>query len=160
MINNLFPKFLEDLEQYRLSERHWQDLWGRTDPFDRETYRWTHPWVGTGSPDIRDGNPIFSAYSPVLGRGVRVIQSEPVGSRLDIQAWLDVFGGDITDPDRIVELVISCTLSDAASKIALSLISPWVRGESISFVYDEAGLPIPGVSHRAARRVRYSGVAA
>jgi hypothetical protein len=160
VVNNLFPHFLEDPEQYRLSERHWQDLWGRTDPFDRETYRWTHPWLGTGSPDLKDGNPIFSAYSPVLGRGVRVVQTEPVGPGLDIQAWLDTFGGDITDPDRILELVISCTVSHAASEIALSLMSSWVRGESISFIYNDAGLPIPDGSHRAVRRVRSSGMAA
>lgn len=149
MINNLFPSFLENVEEYGLSEHYWQDLWERIDPIDRERFRWTHPWLSTGSPDIKDGNPIFSAYSPSLGRGIRIIQNASVGLGLDIQAWLDTFGGDITDPGRIQELVISCSLSDVASQIALELMSPWVRGEPVSFSYDEAGLPRLSKSHEA-----------
>ena len=114
------PKFLIDPEQYRLSERYWEDLWSQIDFFDRASFEWTDPWLGTGSPDIKDGNPIFSAYSPVLGRGLRVIQEEPIHTMLDMQAWLDTFGGDITEPDRIHELVISCTLSDVVQTRPLS----------------------------------------
>jgi hypothetical protein len=154
VVKNLFPQFLEDSVQYGLAERHWEALWERIDPSSRESSGWTHPWLGTGSPDIKDGNPIFSAYSPVLGRGIRVIQNEPVGQGLDIQAWLDTFGGDLNDPDRIHELVISCALSDVASEIALSLMSPWVRGEHISFTYDEAGLLLPNGPHGPVNGIR------
>ena len=160
MVSILFPKFLIDPEQYRLSERYWEDLWSRIDFFDRVSFEWTYPWLGTGSPDIKDGNPIFSAYSPVLGRGLRVIQEEPIHTVLDIQAWLDTFGGDIIDPDRIHELVISCTLSDVASRVALSLMSQWVRGAPISFRYNEAGLLLPSDPGMPRRRVRSLGVAA
>ena len=140
MVNNLFPNFLVDPEQYGLSERFWVDLWTQIDPFVRERSEWTYSWLGTGSPDIKDGNPIFSACSPVLRRGIRVIQQEPIEPGLDIQVWLDTFGGDITDPERIDELVISCVLSDVASQIALSLMTSWVRGLPISFESNEAGL--------------------
>jgi hypothetical protein len=141
VVNILFANFLKNPDEYRLSERYWLELWEQTDPVDRERFQWTYPWVGTGSPDILDGNPIFSACSLVLRRGIRVIQTEPVGPELDIHAWLDTFGGDVADPDRIDELVISCSLSDAASQFALSYMRPWMRGGSITFTYDEAGLP-------------------
>lgn len=154
MVNNLFPDFLSDPEQYGLSERFWEKLWDRIDPFQRESFRWTQPWLGTGSPGIMDGNPIFSAYSPRLRRGIRVIQEEPIGSALDIRVWLDTFGGTITDPDRIHELVISCTLSDIASEIALSLMSSWVRGNSISFRSDDAELLLPSGTHKTRQKVR------
>ncbi len=143
MANNLFPNFLVDAGQYEESERFWEDLWGRIDPRDRERFGWTFPWLGTGSPQIKDGNPIFSAVSPTLRRGVRVIQEEPIGSELDVQAWLDAFGGDADDPDRVDELVISCVLSDESSRIALELMSRWVRCLSISFESDDAEAPLP-----------------
>ena len=160
MIENLFPSFLDDPEQYELSERFWQELWCRIDPTVRLNFKWSHPWLGTGSPTIKDGNPIFSAYSPVLGRGIRVIQEEPVGLGLDIRAWLDTFGGDITDPDRIHELVIACTLSDVASNAAFFIISQWVQGQSISFRHDNAGLFLPSNSQRPGRMSKSLGIAA
>jgi hypothetical protein len=160
MVNNLYPRFLDDPEEYRLSELFWLDLWSEIDPFHRESLGWTHPWLGTGSPQIKDGNPIFSAYSPILGRAVRVIQEEPATSTLDIQVWLDTFGGDITDPDRIHELVVWCALSDVASKVARSLISPWVRGRSLSFRYDKTGLLLPDDSDKPSRNIRSIAVAA
>jgi hypothetical protein len=157
VVNNLFPQFLVDPEQYRLSEQYWEDVWSRVDPFYRVSQEWIYPWLGTGSQDIKDGNPIFSAYSPLLRRGIRVIQEEPIRPGLDIQAWLDTFGGDITDPDRIHELVISCALSDAASRTALALMNPWVRGQPITFKHNEAGLLLPSEPHESSRRVRALG---
>src|SRR3954447_17361765 len=153
-MNKLFPQFLVDPGQYELSERFWQDLWSQIDPFQRERFQWAFPWIGTGSPDIKDGNPIFSAFSPVLGPGIRVIQEEPTGSGLDIRVWLDTFGGDITDPDRIQEMVISCTLSDAAAYVARPLMASWVRGQSLSFKHDEAGRLLPSDSVRPVRTIR------
>lgn len=137
MITNLFPHFLEDAEQYEFSERYWRDLWDRLAPVHREQFLWKSPWMGTGSPDIKDGNPIFSAFSPTLRRGIRVIQEEPIGSELDIRAWLDTFGGDITDPDRIHELVISCALSDAAASIARRLMELWISGQTLTLEPDQ-----------------------
>ena len=57
-----------------------------------------------------------------------MIQHEPTESGLEIQAWLDAFGGGLDDPDKIEELVISVRLSDAASGVARSLIERWISG--------------------------------
>jgi hypothetical protein len=160
VVNNLFPQFLIDPQQYGLSERFWVDLWDQIAPFERARYEWSRPWLGTGSSDIRDGNPIFSAYSPVLGRGVRVIQEEPIGCELDIRVWLDTFGGDIVETDRTHELVISCALSAVASEIARSLISSWVQGHSISFRHNESGLLLPSDSEDPSRKIMSLGNAA
>jgi hypothetical protein len=160
MVIDLFSQFLLDPEQYKLSERHWEGLWNRIDSLDRDRFVWTPDWLGTGSLNIKDGNPIFSAYSPVLRRGIRVIQEEPIKPGLDIQAWLDTFGGDIMSPDHTDELVISCVLSDVASEIARSLMTPWVRGHSISFRSDEARLLLPSGLRKPKGRARPSGLAA
>jgi hypothetical protein len=160
VVINLYSQFLIDPEQYRLSELFWVDLWSQIDPFHRKSFGWSHPWLGTGSPTIKDGNPIFSAYSPVLGRAVRVIQEEPITPEIDFQVWLDTFGGDIIDPQHIHELVISCVLSDVSSEIARSLMSSWVRGQSISFRYNKAGLLLPDDSDKPRRKVRSLGIAA
>lgn len=160
MIANLFPRFLEDDKQYELAEQYWCGLWEQISLSQREQYRWKVPWVGTGSPSIKDGNPIFSAYSPMLGRGVRIIQQEPIGPQLDIQVWLDTFGGDITDPDRIHELVISCTLSNVAANIARRLMGFWISGQALSFESDATGRLLPSGSTTPVRTFGTLGFAA
>ncbi len=72
MADVLFPRFLDEPLQYRDAERYWQGVWSRIEPTDREHTGWLIPWLNTGSLEIRDGNPIFSAWSPSLGRGIRV----------------------------------------------------------------------------------------
>lgn len=160
LVNNLFPNFLVDSSQYELSEQFWMDLWSRVAPFRRERFGWAYPWLGTGASTIKDGNPIFSAHSPALRRGIRVIQEEPTGVDLEIRAWLDTFGGDITDPDCIHELVISCVLSDTSARVSLDLMSPWVCGRSISFGFGGTGLLLPGNSEDSRWGVRTRGYAA
>ena len=139
MVTALFPNFLRNDEEYEESVRYWVNLWNRVDEFNRTSLGWSFPWVGTGSPLIKDGNPIFSAISPGLRRGVRIIQAEPIDSELDIQVWLDTFGGDLNDPTSIQELVIACVLSEEAARIAFDLISQWIQGLSVSIHYDESG---------------------
>ena len=121
MISHIYPNFLEDVQEYKASVRHWEELWRQVGKCELEKYQWTYPWISTGSPDILDGNPIFSAFSPVLLRGIRIIQHEPTSSKLEIQAWPDYVGGDIADPASIRELAISCTLSSETARIALDL---------------------------------------
>jgi hypothetical protein len=138
MLKHIYPNFLRDDREYSLSEKHWIGLWEQIDPQLRATHGWQHPWFEALPRSLSEGNPIFTALSQVLRRGIRVIQHEPTDSGPEIQAWLDFFGGNSSDPDRIEELVISCALSDLVSEVALSLIESWVKGEP--FCYDEEDL--------------------
>lgn len=147
MITHLYPSFLRDDREYQLSEDHWLRLWAQLDPRAVDEFGWQQPWFQPLPRSLGEGNPIFSAVSPLLRRGIRVIQHEPTESGLEIQAWPDFFGGTSSDSGSIAELVISCALSDMASSVALSLIVPWVSGGVVSFRFDEGGL-LPGSTHQ------------
>jgi hypothetical protein len=138
MVEHLYPNFLHDESIYAQVEQFWIDLWGKIDPAIRDG--WQQPWFQPLPPSISEGNPIFSAVSPFLKRGIRILQSEPVEKGLEFVAYPDTFGGSTFDPNAIHELVISCALSDAAARIGLSLITRWVEGKAVSFELHEAGL--------------------
>jgi hypothetical protein len=131
MVTHLFKNYLADPNEYRQAEAYWLGLWETVDPEPKSFYGWRTPWVNTGSPSILDGNPMFSAYSPAVRRGVRIIQHPPTNNQLEFAYWLDTYGGPDTDPESIQELVIACALSDAASAPAVSLMNAWVAGESV-----------------------------
>ena len=166
MVVNLFPDFLTDEEQYRQSEEYWMNLWHRVDHFDRQFYHWTCPWLGTGSPAIRDGNPIFKRlFSDPSTWNTRRSAGSVGQSARDIHAYPDYFGGIFADPSSINELVIACTLSDEAAKIALRLLGPWVAGRSIifenAFDHEEARGLVPRIRADSVKTYRdYSDPAA
>ena len=137
MVNHLYSNFLHNADEYALSEKYWIDLWQQVEPESQERFQWQQPWFPPLPPSLGEGNPIFSAVSPILRRGIRVIQYEPTELGLEIQAWPDFFGGSFNEPESIEELVISCALSDLASRVAQSLLKPWVKGEAISFDLSE-----------------------
>jgi hypothetical protein len=138
MIEHLYPNFLHDEKIYAQVEQFWIDLWQKIDPAICDG--WQQPWFEPLPPSICEGNPIFSAVSPRLKRGIRILQSEPTEKGLEFVAYPDTFGGSIFDPKAIHELVISCALSDATARIALSLMMLWVEGKAISFDLHQAGL--------------------
>src|SRR5262249_42952285 len=129
MVNHIYANFLSDDREYRLSEEHWVQLWQQVDPPARERWGWQQPWFQPLPRSLGEGNPIFSAVSPRLRRGIRVIQHAPTESGVEVQVWRDFFGGSSSDTDRIEELVISCAVSDLASDVVLTLMEPWVQGE-------------------------------
>ena len=137
MVKHLFPEFLSDELVYRKVERFWIDLWENIDRDIREG--WNQPWFQPLPPSISEGNPIFSAVSPRMRRGIRIIQSAPAENGLEFVAYPDTFGGSVFDPNTIHELVISCALSDVSASVALSLIIPWVEGKVICLDACEAG---------------------
>jgi hypothetical protein len=140
MLEHLYPDFLKDERVYLDVERYWVGLWEQIDANTRALKGWQQPWFQPLPPSISEGNPIFSAVSPLLRRGIRVIQSEPTEKGLELFAYPDTFGGPVFDPNSIHELVISCALSDAAARVALSLMNRWVEGKDLSFDLSEAGL--------------------
>jgi len=140
MVRHLFSRFLVDSSEYRGAVQHWEDLWRKIDVRARTRGAWRSPWLSTKAvdgTDFADGNPIFSAYSPDQKKAIRVIQFPPTTDRLQLDYWLDSFGGEVGGPQTTTELVISCALSDSASALAFSLMSAWVKGEiEIEFSHD------------------------
>ncbi len=136
MVTHRFAKFLKDPSQYARAVDYWVQLWERVDPPRRLVDGWEHPWfstrLGDGSLDM-DGNPIFSAFSPSLRKGIRIIQDVPTrDDTVELDCWQDTFGGSCTDPEAIRELVIACALSDEAGDLALQMMRDWVEGKPIS----------------------------
>ena len=161
MVENLFENFLGDPHQYQQSEEFWKDLWRDVVRSAGHHDDWLTPWLGTGSPLIKDGNPVFSAFSPLLRRGIRIVQQEPVEPGLDFQVWLDAFGGPPTDPESINELVVACVLSDVAAHYARSAMMAWVAGDPLSFRRDPGGrLVLRSSSSSSANRQWNMGYAA
>lgn len=138
MVEHLFANFLNDEGVYRNAERYWIDLWESIDEDVRKG--WSQPWFQPLPPSISEGNPIFSAVSLRLRRGIRIIQSAPTEKGLEFVAYPDTFGGSASDPETIHELVISCALSDVAARFALLLMRAWVEGKDVDFGIYEAEL--------------------
>jgi hypothetical protein len=123
-MNHLFPNFLTDETEYAQAEAFWADLWERTSPFERARSFWRPNWFVPQPP--KDANPIFTAVSDVQKKGIRIIQYEATLDGIELDFWIDTFGGAPTDPAAIRELVIACALSTEASHVAFKLMSSWV----------------------------------
>jgi hypothetical protein len=125
MVQHLCKTFLADAAEYESAQGRWGQLWEKLVATEKLDADWKVPWFArqfvNGAP-MRDGNPIFSAVSPTLRRGVRIIQHEPTTDQLELDYWLDTFGSD----EPISELVISCALSDQAEQQAADLIRAWI----------------------------------
>jgi len=129
-MSNLFPDFLETPEQYDRAAAHWMKSWNELHVIDRAAGGWIAPWF---APDLnfRDGNPIFSAVSHRLRRGIRIIQHAPTSDDAEFQFWLDTFG----DPDSdecIDELVIALALTDATAELAGAAMGDWIAGRPVA----------------------------
>jgi hypothetical protein len=138
MVNHIFPNFLQDSREYEKAVAHWVDLWNHVDEYHRQS--WRHPWLSSGvvaGEELRDGNPIFSAYSLEKRYGIRIIQYPPESDRLEFDWWLDTFGGSATDPQAIGELVVACALSEEGSRRAFELMEEWCVGGQITERYDQ-----------------------
>ena len=133
MTSDLYPAFLSDESQYHKASAYWAAVWERIDLPEKRALGWRTPWLNAsfadGSP-VRDGNPIFSAWSARERKAIRVIQHEPVteAQEIDLRYWIDTFGGGAGEPGAIRELVIVCALTEAASRKAEALMGAWILG--------------------------------
>jgi hypothetical protein len=122
MVRHIAADFLTDQRQYHLAERYWRELWDRLVAEQGVAEQWRSPWLGA---PLRDGDPMFSAVSTGLRRGVHVIQHGPTSEAMELQAWVDRFGEEGKD-DVIEQLVISCALSEEAAARAGQVMRSWV----------------------------------
>jgi hypothetical protein len=123
---HLFPHFLNDDSEYAQAQAYWEQIWKDTSAADRTYAAWRSGWFNLSGPN--DGNPIFTAVSELERKGIRAIQYAPSSNELELDFWLDTFGGAPTDPDAIQELVIVCSLSVESAIYARNLISAWLVG--------------------------------
>jgi len=127
MASYMFPNFLQDRVEYQRSRDHWAAVWAHVNPVRRTLDGWESPWMTVTSPELEEGNPIFTAVSSELRKGLRVIQSTPDQVAAPLLTWIDTFGGRITDPDSIVELVVVCVPTPSTVAKASRLIRDWVE---------------------------------
>ena len=90
------------------------------------------PWLNEPVAALRDGNPIFTAWSPPLRRGVRIVQRPANTDVPDLGYWLDVFGGDLHEPDAVEELVVNCSPAVELVPRLRALLSSWISGAPLS----------------------------
>src|SRR5712692_8975071 len=96
-VRHLFPDFLDNPQSYAGAVNYWLSLWARIEEFEKDYYSWQQPWLNAGPDAIMDGNPIFSAFTPTLSQGIRIIQHPPTSGEIEFEFWPDTFGGRIMD---------------------------------------------------------------
>lgn len=114
-----YPEFLSDSAQYEASVADWRAVWERTNDLARGLGQWTMPWLDES---WRDGNPIFSAWSPLLRRAVRIIQHVDPGTFVvERRIFGDPGAGDAVD-----ELMISCALTVYTLQRVAGILERWL----------------------------------
>ncbi len=150
----LFRNFLSDSAEYNGAETLWRERWEELRDRVRDRDEWKTPWLSTefadGSP-CRDGNPIFSAVSPLSRRGIRVIQLQPSADPRELYFWIGKF--DEGTPRKIDELVISCALTRETLMDAMNLMSQWVDDGQIELSQEGYYPSFPTGSRRRLRRL-------
>ena len=120
----MFPNSLTDANAYDASAKAWTGAWSATDEFVRRIGQWTTPWLDES---WRDGNPIFSAWSRTLRRGLRIIQHDDSTA---FSVWRNTFGGR-GSADAVDELVVSCALTDETLERVQNLMSHWLVDQGV-----------------------------
>ena len=123
----LFPNFLANESEYAQAEAYWAQIWASIPRVDSINDGWRDGWFTSQAP--KDGNPIFTAISDAQKKAIRVIQYEPTVDTIELDFWIDTYGGSLIEPVSVRELVIACALSSEAAQRALKLMSSWMIGE-------------------------------
>lgn len=128
MAEILFASFLEDEETYDEAAVYWQKQFEMLlEDFEYEYELYLNTVMADGTP-LRDGNPIFNAYLPVIHRAVRIIQEEPE-EPAEYSRW--IHETEDAEGEPFEELVVSLVLTEETLELALEDIRLWVMGEAI-----------------------------
>lgn len=130
MVHLLYPRFLEQDEEYEAAERFWQTMFQELANQAGSSPEW-RPWrpraYANGLPFERDGNPIFDALNQRSGRAVQVIQWPPERNEAEISAWISQLDVDLAGEDRVIsELTINLSLSVESAAVARRLLASWL----------------------------------
>lgn len=129
-MTHLHANFLESPRTYEQARCFWRSIW--EDAQSQHGLEWQVPWLSEPPAALQDGNPIFTAWSPQLRRAVRVIQRTPISGIPDLSYWLDVFGGELHEPDAVEELVVSCAPAVELVPELSAVLSDWISGRPLS----------------------------
>jgi hypothetical protein len=131
MVHIIHERFLEDSDEYQAAEDYWVKLAkGVAKELGVEEWKsWISRSYADGTPWEQDGNPIFSARSEELERGVRVMQHTPTSDDIEIAAWLKNYPEEFIDLPRD-ELVINIGLSEESGEKARQLLRIWMSPQS------------------------------
>jgi hypothetical protein len=128
MVYRLFEDFLDNVQQYRASERYWEDLVRDVARTTGQSGEW-QPWIprqfADGTPMELDGNPIFDGRSQKLSRAFRIMQHRPVSDEVEFAAWLKEYEKEFSDLPRM-ELVMNLSLSQESAELAKELLTKWM----------------------------------
>src|SRR5687767_11419778 len=102
MARTLYEDFLDNEDQYRMSEELWARLADTIARSLGQAGAW-QPWMPTTSGDgiaplERDGNPIYNARSKDPDRAFRIIQTRPQGGQLEFAAWVKSYEAEYDLP--------------------------------------------------------------
>lgn len=132
MSHRLYPRFLENPEEYRACEQFWRDLVAAVATSLGQGDNW-EPWIPHVFADGRtpveeDGNPIADGRSLRRNRAFRVIQSAGEGST-PLVAWIKTYGDDYPELPHD-ELVLNLVLSEQSASQARELLRAWMAPET------------------------------
>ena len=86
-----------------------------------------HEYLTTIKPDgstYFDGNPIYNFKIDNSKRAVRIIQELPECNDIEFSAWIN--STELSDNEKIDELVISMELSHETALMSIELINAWI----------------------------------
>lgn len=117
----LYATFLENSHVYHLAKARWLGLFEQLLSTKQYTFR---PFLNEKR---MDGNPMFTAYVPAVGRAVRIIQVDPAeaAAEVDIAAWLDQAVLPERE-ERVEELVIDLVLTNESERLSKQLLDAWL----------------------------------
>jgi hypothetical protein len=129
----LFPKFLDDAQQYRAAQAFWAALCKEVLAKHHQAEMWK-PWFTEvkldGGSILRDGNPIYSLVNPKELKGVTVIQQDPkINTKWEMTAFVNTFGDEHYEPDPINNLVFTCNLTRESASTFEKLFEVWIQPE-------------------------------
>lgn len=132
MADKMFESFLEDPEQYRAAEQHWEALVADIAESMNQANEW-HRWIpltyANGTPIERDGNPIFDGRSERLNRAFRIMQHPQTGNDPEIVAWVTSNEPEYPDLPRD-ELTINLSMSQETADFVRLLLKKWMHTET------------------------------
>jgi hypothetical protein len=158
MTQSLYPRFLDDPEEYKAAEQFWRDMLEEIAVTKGSGGEWG-PWIwrgstyfdGTPHPRYDDqANPMFAALNDRTARAVHVIQWRVEATDISYMGgWVSLVESERIGEGRIIaELTLNLGLTVESAEVARDVLSRWLD-EAVSV--DEVKRLIDEISEANAR---------